>query len=83
MNKEMDTSNIKIQIASDVNERDGIGLELYLRGKLVIEIFRDDTKKTREINVFEDSVSVELMEYAISEFKKKVPKEFIDYTILD
>ena len=40
----MDTSRIKIQIASDVNERDGIGLEVYLDDKLVIEIFRDDTR---------------------------------------
>ena len=41
----MDTSRIKIQIASDVNERDGIGLEIYFDDKLVIEILEMTQKK--------------------------------------
>ena len=29
-------------VASDVNPRDGIGLETYVNGSLLMEIFRDD-----------------------------------------
>lgn len=79
----MDTSKIKIQIVSDVNERDGIGLEIYLDDKLLIEIFRDDTRKTREISIVEQSISIDLMEFAISEFKKEIPWEFSKYSKLD
>ncbi|MEX0313897.1 MAG: hypothetical protein AB3N18_06950 [Allomuricauda sp.] len=76
-------SKIKIQIASDVCERDGIGMEIYLDNKLVIEIFRDDTREKREISVYDNDVSLELMEFAISEFKKEIPWDFIDYSKLD
>ena len=31
-------------VASDVNLRDGIGVEIYRNNELVVEIFRDDTK---------------------------------------
>lgn len=79
----MDTSRIKKQIASDVNERDGIGIEIYLDDKLVIEIFRDDTRRIREISVFEKSIPIDLMEFAVSEFKKEIPWDFIDYSKLD
>lgn len=79
----MDMSKIKIQIASDVCERDGIGMEIYLDNKLVIEIFRDDTREKREISVYDNDVSLELMEFAISEFKKEIPWDFIDYSKLD
>jgi len=70
-------------IASDVNERDGIGVEIYRNDELVIEIFRDDTLKTRMVTVFKDEVSLELMEEAISEFKKEIPWDFIDYDNLE
>jgi len=81
--RNMDTSRIKIQIASDVNERDGIGIEIYLDNKLVIEIFRDDTLKTREISIYDNNISLDLIEFAISEFKKEIPWDFIDYSKLD
>jgi hypothetical protein len=69
----------RIIVASDVNERDGIGLEVYRNDELVIEIFRDDTLKTRTVAIFKPEVSLELMEKAISDFKEKIPREFINY----
>ena len=67
----------RIQIASDVAQRDGIGVEIYQNDELIIEIFRDDTKKTRAIKVFKDSVSLEEMQMAIEAFKKEIPWEFM------
>jgi hypothetical protein len=37
--------DIQFVVASDVNERDGIGLEIYKSGEMILEIFRDDTKR--------------------------------------
>jgi len=41
----------RIIIASDINKRDGIGVEIWREDKLVIEIFRDDTKRTRTVKL--------------------------------
>jgi hypothetical protein len=72
----------RVIIASDVNERDGIGVEIYRDNKLVVEIFRDDTKRTRTITLFQQEVSLEFMEEAIAIFKKEIPWDFIDYSHL-
>jgi len=69
----------RVIIASDVNERDGIGVEIYQNNKLIAEIFRDDTDKTRTIRVFKENISLELMEECIKTFKKEIPWEFIKY----
>ncbi len=69
---------ISVVVASDVHERDGIGVEIYQNNELIIEIFRDDTKKTRTIQVFKENVSLELMEASIRKFKEKISWEFID-----
>jgi hypothetical protein len=69
----------RVVIASDVNPRDGIGVEIYRDDELVVEIFRDDAQRTREITVFKASVSLELMEEAIRIFKDEIPWEFIEY----
>jgi hypothetical protein len=66
-------------VASDVDPRDGIGIEIYRDDELIVEIFRDDTKRTREITVFKESISLELVEEAIQIFKEKIPWEFIEY----
>ena len=68
----------RVIIASDVNERDGIGVEIYRNNKLVVEIFRDDTEKTRTIRFFTEKISLELMEEYIQTFKKEIPWEFIE-----
>ena len=67
----------RVTIASDVNERDGIGVEIYRNDELVVEIFRDDTEKTRTITVYKKNISLELMEESIKTFKKEIPWEFI------
>lgn len=45
----MNILDIKIVVASDVNQRDGIGIEVYANEKLILEIFRDDTEKSKTI----------------------------------
>ena len=69
----------KVIVASDVNQRDGIGVELYEGDRLLVEIFRDDTEKTRTITTYQESISLERMERAIELFKKEIPWHFIDY----
>jgi hypothetical protein len=69
----------KVIVASDVNERDGIGVEIYVNDKCIAEIFRDDTDKTRTITFFEKEISLELMEKCIEIFKKEIPWDFIEY----
>tara|TARA_R100001369_G_scaffold80335_1_gene110655 strand:- start:340 stop:591 length:252 start_codon:yes stop_codon:yes gene_type:complete len=79
----MELKKDRVIIASDVNERDGIGIEVYRNDKLVVEIFRDDTDKTKTITVFKENVSLELMEECISTFKKEIPWDFIDYSEIE
>ena len=67
----------RVVIASDVNERDGIGVEIYRNNELVAEIFRDDKDKTRTVRIFKENISLELMEEYIQIFKKEIPWEFI------
>lgn len=69
----------RVVVASDVNPRDGIGVEIYRDNELVVEIFRDDTERTRTVTVFKESVSLELMEECIQTFKKEIPWDFIEY----
>lgn len=69
----------RVIIASDVSDRDGIGVEIYRDDKLVIEIFRDDTKHTRTVTLFQQDIPLELIEESIQTFKKEIPWDFIDY----
>jgi hypothetical protein len=69
----------RVIIASDVNERDGIGVEIYRDDKLVIEIFRNDTKRIRTVTLYQQDISLELIEESIQTFKKEIPWDFIDY----
>lgn len=75
----MELNKDRIEIASDVSQRDGIGIEVYRNDELIVEIFRDDTMKTRTITLFKDNISLELMEESIKAFKKEIPWNFIDY----
>ncbi len=67
----------RIEIASDVNERDGIGIEVYRNNEIVLEIFRNDIEKTRIVTVYKKDLSLELMEKSIETFKKEIPWDFI------
>ncbi|MBA6155896.1 hypothetical protein H3Z83_05095 [Tenacibaculum sp. S7007] len=63
----MNREDLKIIIASDVSERDGIG------------IFRDDSKKSKEFNTYRKDIPLDIIEYSIECFKKEIPKEYINY----
>ncbi|WP_321281155.1 hypothetical protein [Marinifilum fragile] len=69
----------RVIVASDVGDRDGIGVEIYREDKLVIEIFRDDTKRNRTVTLFQKDIPLELMEESIQIFKKEIPWDFIEY----
>ena len=64
--------------ASDVNTRNGIGLEIYIQEKLVLEIFRDDSRKTRELTSYRENLSLELIDQSITLFKEVIEWYFID-----
>jgi hypothetical protein len=78
----MDFPKDRVVIASDVNRRDGIGVEIYRDNELVIEIFRDDLKRTRTVCIFKQQISLSLLEESIHIFKKEIPWEFVDYSSL-
>lgn len=64
-------------VASDVGSgRDGIGVEVYSGNELLLEVFRDDTKKAREVTLYKKDLDLELVEQAIALFKKEIPWEF-------
>jgi hypothetical protein len=65
-------------VASDVSTRDGIGIELYVNDEIILEIFRDDSKKSREVTLYKDDVSLSLVEEAIEKFKTQIAWEFLD-----
>lgn len=65
-------------IASDVSDRDGIGVELWIDGDFVLEIFRDDTKKLREVTLYKKDVPLEFLEETIVKFKQEIPWDFLD-----
>ncbi len=67
-------------IASDVsNGRDGIGVEIYRNDELLVEIFRDDTQKSRTVTLWKQDLPLELIEESIQTFRKEIPWDFIDY----
>ncbi|MGI2056165.1 hypothetical protein ACRN9T_03075 [Shewanella baltica] len=72
--------NSKIEkyiVASDVGpSRDGIGIEVYSGNDMLLEVFRDDTKKTREVTLYKKELDLELVEQTIALCKKEIPWEF-------
>ena len=83
MNDMTELPKDRIVIASDVRERDGIGVEIYRENKLIIEIFRDDAERTRTVTIFQNEIDLELLEEYISIFKKEIQWDFIDYNNLE
>ncbi len=66
----------EVIIGSDVNERDGIGIEIWSKEQLLIEIFRNDKNEEYTISVFEKDLPLSLIEEAIKRFKKEIPSVF-------
>ena len=79
MADDQQNQNIEVVIASDVSSRDGIGVEIYQDNELIMEIFRDDTKKSREVTLYKKDLSLELVEKSIAIFKSEIPWDFIKY----
>lgn len=73
-----DRSRYQIVRASDVSTRDGIGVEISYKGKLVCEIFRDDTDRTRTVWLASQEVPFEDLEGFIQIFKDEIDWDFID-----
>jgi len=71
-------SKDRVEITSDISGRDGIGIEVYRDHELVLEIFRDDTRRTREVTLYKKDVDLVLIEESIEIFKKDIPWEFLD-----
>lgn len=67
----------RIEIASDVQTRDGIGIEVYRNDELLVEIFRDDRQENRTITLYKPEILLEDMEAYIAVFKKEISWEFI------
>ncbi|GAB4349778.1 MAG: hypothetical protein Kow006_11870 [Gammaproteobacteria bacterium] len=65
-------------VASDVDRRDGIGLEVYRSGRLVMEIFRDDAARTRTVTFFGEPLPLEVVEASIRRFREEIPWEFVE-----
>lgn len=65
-------------VVSNVGTRDGIGVEIYSGEDMILEIFRDDTKKKNEVTMYQNQLDLELVEQAIVFFKKEIPQEFQD-----
>lgn len=68
----------KVIVASNVNERDGIGIEIWEweKNKILIEVFRDDENVDYTISLFEEGLPLKLIEESIECFKKEIPSEF-------
>lgn len=75
----MNREDLKIIIASDVSERDGIGIEIWHKDEMILEIFRDDSKKSKEFTTYRKDIPLDIIEYSIECFKKEIPKEYINY----
>ena len=68
----------KYIIASDVGDRDGIGIEIYSGNDMLLEVFRDDSKKAREVTLYRENLDLDLVEQSIALFKREIPWEFQD-----
>lgn len=66
-------------VASDVNPRDGIGLETYINGKLIMEIFRDDSERRTYMTLFSNNVDLDVLEASIAQFKERIDTNYINY----
>ena len=71
-------SKYSVIITSDVSNRDGIGIEISLNDDCILEIFRDDTEKTRKVTLNKKDLPLELIEESIGKFKKEIPWQFQD-----
>ena len=70
---------IRYVVASDVNPRNGIGLETYINEDLVLEVFRDDSESRAYVTLFSCRVDIDVIEASIATFKERIDLNYIDY----
>lgn len=68
----------KIIVASDVHSRDGIGIEIYFKKELILEIFREDSLKTRTMTTYKKDIPLEIIQESIESFRSKIQWEFME-----
>lgn len=70
----------RVVIASNSNDRDGIGIEVQdwteETVEILIDIFRDDENDSYTITLFEENLPLELIEKSIKYFKNEIPSKF-------
>lgn len=66
-------------VASDVNPRDGIGLETYIDDDLVMEIFRVDSERRTYMRLFAKEVDLSVLEASIAKYKERIDTDYIEY----
>lgn len=70
----------RVVIASNSNDRDGIGIEVQDWTEeiveILIDIFRDDENDSYTITLFEENLPLELIEESIKYFKNEIPSKF-------
>jgi hypothetical protein len=55
-------------VSNSIN--DSFGIEFYLKGKLILDIYRVDSAKTKNMRMYEDEVSLDLIEECIEIFRR-------------
>lgn len=45
-------NDFQVTVVSDISERDGMGIEVWSKEKILIEIFRDDENEDFNITLF-------------------------------
>ncbi len=75
----VDNKEYELIIASDVI-RDGIGLEIWDKStnSMIIEIFRNDSKKRIDFFSEKVDISLNLIEQVIEMFNERIGREFQD-----
>jgi hypothetical protein len=75
----IDKKEYELIIASDVI-RDGIGLEIWEKSSnsMIIEIFRNDSKRQIEFFSEKADVPLDLIEKSIEIFNEKIGRDFQD-----
>ncbi|MEP2448049.1 hypothetical protein A8B79_14320 [Balneola sp. EhC07] len=68
---------LQVTVVSDISERDGMGIEVWSKEKILIEIFRDDENADFTITLFEEALPLKLVEESIEYFKREISKEFV------
>ena len=59
-------------IASDVNPRDGLGLELWHSGQQVGEIFRSDEHRSMTISLWKEDLPLDVIERFVANAKDRL-----------